>query len=383
MFEQSVWRVFAVLLAFCLCPCAGEGAVFPGKDWVEAAAESEGIDSKKLAEAVRYLEDNSGSDGVKELVIIRNGRMIHKGSDIDKVHGVWSLTKSFTSTVLGLLIDDGKASLDTLAMDFVPGMREAYSRVSLRHFTTMTSGYYAVGDEPRGGYRHGPSQTPFKPGPKPLFVPGSKYAYWDSAMNQFGNVLSRIAGEPIEEVFKRRIADPIGMNRAKWHWGDFGKVDGIVVNGGSGNNNKHIFICARELARFGHLFLNRGRWKGKQLISVAWVEQASKAHVSAKTPLHDLSGADGRGVYGFNWWVNGIKANGKRRWRGAPVGTYSASGYNNNDMFIIPKWRMVVVRLGLDQGKLKITDQTYNTFFEKIGGAMIDSSGRSNPTSNR
>jgi len=56
---------------------------------------------------------------------------------------------------------------------------------------------------------------------------------------------------------------------------------------------------------------------------------------------------------------------------------YSASGYNNNDMFVIPEWKMVVVRLGLDQGKLKITDQTYSTFFEKIGGAMIDSSGKS------
>jgi len=284
---------------------------------------------------------------------------------------------------LGLLIDDGKASLDTLAKDYVPGMARTYPGVTLRHFTTMTSGYYAVGDEPRGGYKHGPSVTPFEPSGKPLFAAGSRYAYWDSAMNQFGNVLTRIAGEPIEEVFKRRIADPIGMNRRKWDWGDFGKIDGIVVNGGSGNNNRHIRICARELARFGHLFLNRGKWKGKQLIRAAWIETATRVHVSAKTPLHDLSGADGRGVYGLNWWVNGIKADGKRRWPSAPVGTYSASGYNNNDMFVIPEWKMVIVRLGLDQGKLKIADQTYSTFFEKIGGAMIDSSARSGRTKTR
>jgi CubicO group peptidase (beta-lactamase class C family) len=299
--------------------------------------------------------------------------MVFKGTNIDKVHGVWSLTKSFTSTVLGLLIDDGNATLDTRAKDYVSGMAAAYPAVTLRHFTTMTSGYYAIGDEPRGSYKHGPSQTPFKPADKPLFTPpGSKYAYWDSAMNQFANVLSRIAGEPIEALFKRKIADPIRMNRGKWDWGDFGKVNGIVVNGGSGNNNKHVRISARELARLGHLFLNRGKWKGKQLISGAWVEQATRAHVPASLPLELLSGADGRGVYGYNWWLNGIKHDGKRRWPGAPFGTYSASGYNNNDMFVIPKWNMVIVRLGLDQTELKITDKIYGTFIQKIGQAIMD-----------
>ena len=382
---MSKFAVGSMIVVFVLSGqlCAAGAMVFPGESWREAKPESQGIDSEKLEGAVAYLRDNSGKDGVKELVIIRNGYMIHKGSDIDKVHGVWSLTKSFTSTVLGLLIDDGKAKLDTRACQFVPGMREGYSRVSLRHFSTMTSGYYAVGDEPRGGYRHGPSLTPFKPRPKPLFAAGSKYAYWDSAMNQFGNVLTRIAGEPIEDVFKRRIADPIGMNRAKWDWGDFGKVDGIVVNGGSGNSGKHIFICARELARLGHLFLNRGKWNGKQLISGGWVDAATKAQVSGRIGLDDFSGADGRGVYGYNWWVNGIKADGKRKWPGGPVGMYSASGYNNNEMFVIGKWRMVVVRLGLDQGDLRIGDEIYSTFFEKMGGAIIESAETRKPIKRR
>ena len=68
----------------------------------------------------------------------------------------------------------------------------------MRHFTAMTSGCRAMGDEPRDGYLHGPSQTPFAPSPEPLFAsPGSKYACWDSAMNQFANVLTSVAGEPI------------------------------------------------------------------------------------------------------------------------------------------------------------------------------------------
>jgi hypothetical protein len=89
-------------------------------------------------------------------------------------------------------------------------------------------------------------------------------------------------------------------------------------------------------------------------------------------PLGRLSGADGRGVYGYNWWVNSTKHDDKRKWHGAPVGTYAACGYNNNDMFIIPEWDMVIVRLGLDQNDFKITDEIYGTFIEKVGQAIMD-----------
>jgi hypothetical protein len=87
-------------------------------------------------------------------------------------------------------------------------------------------------------------------------------------------------------------------------------------------------------------------------------------------PLERLSGADGRGVYGYNWWANGTKSDGGRRWPGAPSGTYAASGYNNNDMFVIPVWNMVIVRLGLDQSDSRISDAVYSTFLGKVGEAI-------------
>jgi len=345
--------------------------IFPGREWRQATPEAQGMDSVKLKQAIEFLKANSGKDGVTELMIVRNGYLIWKGANVDKVHGIWSLTKSFTSTALGLLIDDGKATLDTRAGDTIAEMDKNYPELTLRHFTTMTSGYRAEGDEPRGSYSHGPSRTPFVPG-APLFTPpGSKYAYWDSAMNQFGHVLTRIAAESLESLFERRIAHPIHMNPEKWRWGNFGEVKGIEVNGGSGNSGKHIFISARELARFGHLFLNRGMWDGRQLISQAWVDSVHQNHVPVTIPLgHPESDIEGRGVYGFNWWTNGIKPDGQRRWPGAPLGTYAASGYNNNDMFIVPEWNLVVVRLGLDQQDRPITDKTYGEFLNRIGQSM-------------
>ncbi len=342
---------------------------FPGAQWGDASPQAAGMDGTRLRAAVEFLERNAGRDGAKELFIARNGRVAWQGPEVRKVHGVWSVTKSFTSTVLGRLIDDGKCRLETRAREHLPALAERYPEVTLRHFTTMTSGYRAVGDEPQGSYVHGPSRTPMVPD-EPLFTPpGSGYAYWDSAMNQFGNVLTRIAGEPMESLFQRRIADPIGMDRTRWDWGDFGAVDGLVVNSGSGNQGRHVRTCATELARLGHLFLNRGRWDGKQRLSAAWVEAATRTQVPPSVPRKGPGAIEGPGTYGYNWWTNGIRPDGRREWPGAPPETFAALGHNNNAMFVVPVWRMVVVRLGLDEAP-KITATTWGRFLELMGAAV-------------
>jgi CubicO group peptidase (beta-lactamase class C family) len=346
---------------------------FPAKQWDIVPPKDEGLDARKLADAVAYLKKNAGRDGVKELVLVRRGRIVWHGDDIDKVHGIWSCTKSFTSTVLGLLIDDKKCTLDTKAATILPVLKEQYPAVTLRHFTTMTSGYTATGDDkPKGGYLHGPSDTPFVPG-KPLFAPGEKYAYWDSAMNQFGLVLTRIADEPLDALLKRRIMDPIGANPKQWKWGERKGIRDRKVNSGSGNGGGHVQISAREMARFGHLFLNEGSWAGKQLLSKDWVRQARSVQVSAKLPEgFPASKIAGSGCYGFNWWVNGLKPDGKRKWPGTPAATYAAMGHNNNLCIIVTDWQMVVVRLGLDQADRKIEDAVIGEFLKRVGEAISD-----------
>lgn len=368
VFVNGLALLLTVAMLLGAPPCrAAETTVFPGAEWTEATPESQGVDSARLHEALEMLAGAVGADGVRELVVIRHGRMIWKGDRIDKRHGIWSATKSFTSTVLGLLIADGKCTLDTRVADVLPELKTHYPEVTLRHFTTMTSGYRAVGDETTGSYKHGPSNTPFVPNPQPLFTPpGSQYAYWDSAMNTFALALTKIAGEPIERFFKRRVADPIGLKN--WDWGDYATVDGVIVNGGSGNGNKHVFITARQLARFGLLFLNRGRWNGRQLVPESWIAEATRVQVPATTPwAQPESKIDGRGVYGFNWWRNGRKPDGTLELPAASEGTFWASGYNNNKCFVIPEWDMVVVRLGLDG---KAQDKAWNGFLAKVAESL-------------
>ncbi len=358
--------VFSIALASTV-PCwaaAASSSVFPGHRWDEATPESQNVDPAKLDAAVQYLSEAAGRDGVKRMVIVRNGRVIWRGPEADKRQGVWSVTKAFTSTAHGLLIEDGKCTLDTLAKDFDPSLEKYYPTATLRHFATMTSGLDGVG----GSYdlddrRRGDQNALVEPLP-PFFPPGTKYMYWDEATQHYGYALTQIAGQSLRDYLKQRILDAIGITQFHWKLDTTGKV--LNWTGG-------IEISAEDLARFGLLYLNRGNWNGRRLIAAEWVDEATRVQVPASIP-NALPGSSrkGAGVYGYHWWPNGVTPEGRRRWPDAPRCTYCRSGYNNNDLFVIPAWNMVTVRLGLDEQEDPITADEYNTFLRMVGEAILD-----------
>ena len=352
---------------------AADHRAFPAAAWERATPESQGLDSAVLDVAIDFLENLPGADGSSELVVVRNGYVIWQGPNVHRRHGVWSITKSFVSALFGLLVDDQKLSLETLAADIDTDLKPLYPALRLKHFLAMTSGYRAKGDGSGEDYVHGPSATPFQP-VDPLFTPpGSQYAYWDSAVNELGYLITKRAGTSMAALFQERIGSVIGLDPDNWSWGDFGRFDGLKINGGAGNHKNHISISAIDLARFGQLMLAGGHWKGAQLISAEWIDTATDIQVSADIPWAGIGPAslDGRGAYGYLWWRNGILADGKRKWPGATPGTFAASGYNNNKLFVIPEWNMVIVRLGLDGGTATtIEEAQWGRFLYLVGRAV-------------
>ena len=342
---KKVALVSALLLTSCR---TAPPAVFPGDDWTEAAPESQGMDSAKLREALDWLAAHTGANGTTETVVIRHGVMVWKGPNIERKHSVWSCTKGLTSTAFGLLLEDGKCSLETPAKDILPALIPAYGDVRLRHFLTMTSGYDGQG----GSYdKHEGSAdaNALVPPLAPFFPPGAKFRYWDEAMMQFGSALTAVAGEPLPDYLKRRIFDPIGMKT--WTW----EKAGAVPNWTGG-----FSTTARDLARFGLLFLRRGSWNGKQLVDPSWVERATSVQVPASMPFDPISSRqEGPGVYGYNWWVNA--------WPGAPPRTFAACGFNNNQCFVVPEWDLVFVRMGTDGN---VDRKVWGSFFEKLATAI-------------
>jgi len=349
--------------------------VYPGADWQEVTPESQGVDSAKMKEAVGWLDSNAGPDGAKELVVIRHGYLIWKGPNCDAFHPIWSCTKTFTSAVLGLLADDGECRVSDFAVKHLPRLDDQhplYANIQLRHLASMSGGYRGVVRDVTPESPWGDPMAYLTPLP-PRYQAGTACAYHDHDVFLLGHVLTRLAGESLQELFRRRIAAPVGMTR--WDWGVVGKLDnGIALNNAAGTPFTHpgIQTTARELARFGLLYLNRGRWNGKQLLSASFVDQATTNQVPASLP--NPSGADPGGHYGFYWWSNGVKRDAKRPWPAAPPGTYAAGGHSCNFCFVIPEWNMVVVRLGTRPiGDLAQTDGVWNTFFGKLAVAASGS----------
>jgi CubicO group peptidase (beta-lactamase class C family) len=132
-----------------------------------------------------------------------------------------------------------------------------------------------------------------------------------------------------------------------------------------------IWITARELARYGLLYLARGNWNGVQILDPSFVEQAGSNLIPASTP--PAASFDLTGRYGLYWWTNGVREDGTRPWPSAPEDAYTASGAGGNYLFVIPEWGMAIVRMASHriEGSLSHgTDQTWEGFFSLLRGGI-------------
>jgi len=339
--------------------------VFPAGQWQEASPESQGLDARRLQDAMDCVAAIACDQGNRQSLVIRNGYLLWRGPDIDSKHTVWSCTKSFMSMTLGLLVDDGKCRLDDPAADYLPCLKEHYPTVTLRQFAAFTSGYAGRAEEPAEALAH----LVFEPAP-PLYAPGAFFHYSQSS-DQLARILTRIAGEPLRDLFRRRIADPIGLDPDGWSWGDWGDIDGIPVCGGSGSYERGVAITARQMARVGWLIVNDGAWNGRQLLSRRYVREMTSPQVAAAVPPWDPNAWYVRlpGSYGLNTWINGITPDGRRMWPDAPAGVSAIQGNMNNFCFAVPEWRLVLVRMGTDG---RITNDRYTEVFALLRSALKD-----------
>ena len=363
--SQSSIRFLIVLLSLTLSLCGigcGKKTDFPGEEWVVSTPAKEAVDGEQMQMALNLLKSFCGEDGLNETMIIRNGRIIFKGTDTKNAHNIWSCTKSFTSTLFGLLVEDGKCTPEDFAAKSEPLLKNQYSTVQLKHFATMTSGYSAKGDSRwTGSTSKDWSLTQFDPD-EPLFEPDTAFAYWDEAQMMFGRVLTHIAEKSLKELFDEHIGQAIGFGEYSW-WDDDKDLDGIPLNNGCTG----IEINAEQLARFGHLILNQGNWDEQQLVPREWVREMTTNQVNPDIPVADTdrSDSDGTGCYGYNWWLKGSKGD----MPDSPDSLAFMSGFNNNMCFIIPEWDVVVVRMGVDGNPPESKRFVYNLFFKELAKA--------------
>jgi CubicO group peptidase (beta-lactamase class C family) len=255
--------------------------------------EAQGISSKAI---LGFVEAADKINTLHSFMVVRHGRVIAEGwwkpEAADKPHVLASLSKSFNATAVGLAIADGKLSLDDPVLKFFPADAPAEPSDNLRAMTvrdllTMSCGHET---EPKivGG---APTVRQFLAHPVP-HKPGTHFQYNTLGSYTLSAIVTKVTGQTTLEYLKPRLFEPLGIENPQWD----SSPEGNSL-GGYG-----LKLCTEDIAKFGQLYLQKGKWDGKELIPQLWVEQATTKQVSNEQESHGKMGIDWRQGYGFQLW---------------------------------------------------------------------------------
>jgi CubicO group peptidase (beta-lactamase class C family) len=316
----------------------------PGPSWENVSPASAGFDPAMLDRiAARAKKGQSNC-----LVVARDGKLVgewyFRGTEPNTTQNVFSVTKSFTSTLVGIASDDGDLRVGDKASTWISAWKGTPSdAVTIRDLLSMDSGRQWSFLTDYVQLVAAADQTAFAIGLGQSQPPGKRWTYNNAAVQTLEQVLEKATGKDVAAFAAKRLFEPLGMTHT------------TMTTDAAGNAQTFagIMSTCRDLARFGVLMLDKGRWGAKQIVSSGWVEQATGRSSTA------LNAA-----YGYLWWLNrkGTLAGrasatnlGAARNQttkpgqlvpGAPADMVWALGLGNQLIQIDPSSRTVVVRLG-------------------------------------
>ncbi|MBY8825604.1 serine hydrolase domain-containing protein [Sphingomonas colocasiae] len=301
------------------------------------------IDRAALDAAVARAFDEQNKDGypdTRAMLVVQHGAIVAEryapGFDRDTRLLGWSATKSITAALIGLLVDDGVLQLDAPAP--VPewqGAGDPRAAITLRQLLNMASGLtfnesYEPGSDSLQMLFAASDMAAYAASRPLQHAPGTTWSYSSGTSNILSGIVFRATGGTLEAVtrFARtRLFEPAGMRSALIEPDEAGVPVG----------SSYGYATARDWARFGQLFLDRGRADGKQILSSGWVDFVRAPTTAAPRPL-----------YGGQFWLNRGDDSGarKRMFADLPTDTFMALGHNEQIVAVIPSLDAVVVRLG-------------------------------------
>ena len=277
-------------------------------------------------------------------IVLKNGYIVAKWGDLERVDMTFSVTKSYLSTVAGLAVDNGLIdNIDTLLKKQVwdnTFYGEHNGAITWRHLLTQSSDWSGClfdicdwADRPpkEGGIDDWKNRK--------LYPAGTQYKYNDVRVNVLSYALLQVWRKPLPMILKEKIMDPIGAS-STWRWfgydNSYVNLDGMMMQSvsGGGHHGGGIFINTLDQARFGLLFSRKGKWKNQQLISEKWVNSVNQPSVANPT-------------YGLMWWTN---QDGKMGDFSKNI--YSANGYGGNFIVVDVEHDLVIVTRWLEPDKL-------------------------------
>ncbi|MGE5222107.1 MAG: serine hydrolase domain-containing protein [Omnitrophica WOR_2 bacterium] len=293
---------------------------WPTQGWRASSPEEQGMDSHKLAQMLEDIQKQQL--GLHSLLVIRNGYLVSETYfepyRQDTQHVLYSCTKSFISTLIGIAMD--KAYIDRTdhrILDFFSGRTFANldsqkEAMTLEDLLTMRSGLdWREGDPAIQAMYQSQDWVKYVLDIRIAALPGSQFNYCSGCSHLLSAILQQATGMNTRDFAGQYLFKPLGITNVRWDTDSAG-----IPIGGWG-----LYLTPRDMAKLGYLYLHNGQWDGQQIVSASWVQNATQKHTDT----------DGDLGYGYQWWTY------------PSLAAYSALGLYGQTIFVIPGSDLVIV----------------------------------------
>lgn len=237
--------------------------------------EQQGIASSAILKWVQAVEDQIHD--MHSFMLLRHGKVVAEGwwspYERERRHMLFSLSKSFTSTAVGLAVAEGRFTVDDTVLSFFPDekpaeMNDHWAAMKVRHLLSMSTGH-AVDTWPLMTGPHDWNWAKKFFNVPVVYEPGTHFLYNTGATYMLSAIVQKTTGQKLIDYLQTRLYEPLGIENPAWDE----SPENMSV-GGTGLN-----IRTEDIARFGQLYLQKGQWQGKQLIPEAWIAEATSKQI--------------------------------------------------------------------------------------------------------
>lgn len=315
---------------------------WPQAQWRTASPESQGMSSKILSELFRAIRKHDYK--IDSVMIVRNGYVVLESysylQEPHFKHQIYSCTKSVSSALIGIAIDKGYIkSVDQALLELFPErtpriQQSDKRKITLRHLLMMATGLECE-DSVRYEFKglkemwQSDDWTQYMIDLPLIDPPGSRFEYCNGASALLTAVIQKATGVTAFEFAKRYLFNPLKIKDIHWK-----SHNGITIG------YSDLAMRPPDMARFGYLFLNDGKWNNHEIISTEWVEQSTKKHINNTLTYG----------YGYQWWI-------------MSPDRYAAVGAHGQRIFVLKDRNMVVVFTGnLQKVKTRIPEKILENY---------------------
>jgi CubicO group peptidase (beta-lactamase class C family) len=351
--KKMVRPISSILLVLILAHtmnAQSAGDYFPAGEWRSTQAKKQGFSKSIIKSLIKRLRNGQIRD-LNSLLIVRNGYLVveeyFNGSSAEDVHTLQSDSKSITSLLIGIALQQGKIhNVQDKVLDYFPEyapvrrLDEFKAALTIEDLLTMQTGF----DWSESNYDLSPLKQLNECNCDWLrFVldwqmrerPGTRFEYNSGGVILLGGIIRQVDGISVDHFAQQNLFQPLGISREWWYQG---LPQGLAHTGGGLN------MRAKDMAKIGYLVLRRGRWQDQQVISENWLAQSMQHHVRNPRTFgaHPVD-------YGYLWWLLPLDSE-------QDEDIYTAAGARDQWIFVIPKYDMVVV----------VTGNTSTTFAQPV-----------------